>query len=241
MMRISVDFPQPDGPTSVRNSPSRIERSIPSRTLVSPNAFEMPLSSTDAIASGRPARRINFVDHVVDEERSQSFDLEACDREAVRSKSVAHSAQSLLSWHGRLQLGTDDKAGRRSPNMPGSIYVTVVGLVNMTARNERYLVACRELQEASPRSRLDAPISRVALRRVVQEQGRVHEPGYTTPVRLGEHLLEPRELPLLLRLAAPEKQRVEPDEAPVFDVMDPIIRTEMAAPPCDALPIHRLK
>src|SRR5215217_7196010 len=170
MMRISVDFPQPDGPTSVRNSPSRIERSIPCRTLVSPNAFEMPRSSTDAISLGRPARRINFVD----EERSQSFNLDDRGREAVRSEPVAHRAQSLLSWHGTLQLGTDDKAGRRSPNMPGSIHVTVVSLVDMTARNERYLVACRELQEASPRSRLDAPISRVALRRVVQAQRLVH-------------------------------------------------------------------
>src|SRR3954447_22656184 len=160
MMRISVDFPQPDGPTSVRNSPSRIERSIPFRTLVSPNAFEMPLSSTDAISSGRPARRINFVDHVVDDERSQSFNLDDCGREAVRSESVAHGAQSLLSWHGRLQLGTDNKAGRRPPDMPGSVYVAVVCLVDMTARNERYLVASRELQEASARSRLDAPISR---------------------------------------------------------------------------------
>src|SRR5215216_2570028 len=118
MMRISVDFPQPDGPTSVRNSPSRIERSIPFRTLVSPNAFEMPLSSTDAISSGRPARRINFVDHGVDEERSQSFNLDDCGREAVRSEPEPPRAQWLLSGHGTLQLGTDDKAGQRSQNMP---------------------------------------------------------------------------------------------------------------------------
>ena len=41
MIRNSVDFPQPDGPSSVRNSPSAISSEIDFRTWIDPNAFEI--------------------------------------------------------------------------------------------------------------------------------------------------------------------------------------------------------
>ena len=43
MMRSKVDFPQPEGPTKVRNSPASTARSIPFRTGVDPKAFSIPV------------------------------------------------------------------------------------------------------------------------------------------------------------------------------------------------------
>src|SRR3954470_2260827 len=102
-------------------------------------------------------------------------------------------------------------------------------------------MARRELQKATTRTGLDPPITRVALARVLEEQGLVHEPGDAAALRLCKRPLEPRELLLLFRLAAPEQERVEPDETPVPDVVRPVIRPEMAAPASDPFPIHRLE
>ena len=44
MIRRVVDFPHPEGPTRVRNSPSAMWRSMPSRTFVSPKVLVMPWS-----------------------------------------------------------------------------------------------------------------------------------------------------------------------------------------------------
>src|SRR5215217_696954 len=54
MVRSSVDFPQPDGPTNTTNSPSAISRSIPLRTSVDPKFLVTPVSRTSAMF---PARR----------------------------------------------------------------------------------------------------------------------------------------------------------------------------------------
>ena len=56
MMRISVDFPQPDGPTSVRNSPSATARSMPPSTGVAPNDFAMRLELDGRHGSRLPLR-----------------------------------------------------------------------------------------------------------------------------------------------------------------------------------------
>src|SRR5262249_3214699 len=48
--RIKVVLPQPDGPTMVRNSPSRVARSIPLRALKSPKCLATPLTSSMATA-----------------------------------------------------------------------------------------------------------------------------------------------------------------------------------------------
>ena len=39
MMRNSVDFPQPEGPTKITNSPSSTDRSMPCSTSVEPKVF----------------------------------------------------------------------------------------------------------------------------------------------------------------------------------------------------------
>ena len=46
MMRSSVDFPQPEGPRMVMNSPARMSRSMPSSTVVSPNCLPSPATRT---------------------------------------------------------------------------------------------------------------------------------------------------------------------------------------------------
>jgi hypothetical protein len=46
-----VDLPQPEGPTSTTNSPSRIEMSTPWMTAVAPKAFRTSRIATEAIHS----------------------------------------------------------------------------------------------------------------------------------------------------------------------------------------------
>ena len=48
IMRSRVVLPHPDGPSSTRNSPSRVARSTPSTARTSPNAFVMRFVSTVA-------------------------------------------------------------------------------------------------------------------------------------------------------------------------------------------------
>jgi len=56
-MRRSVDFPQPDGPTSTTNSPSAMSTLTPCKTSNEPNALRTPRISTVANYSStqRPA------------------------------------------------------------------------------------------------------------------------------------------------------------------------------------------
>ena len=54
-IRSAVDLPQPEGPTSTMNSPSRMSRSSPSMTRTSPNRLVTPLSTTPAISRLRRA------------------------------------------------------------------------------------------------------------------------------------------------------------------------------------------
>src|SRR3954468_8216904 len=49
MRRSSVDFPQPEGPTSTTNSPELISRSIPCSTGVAPKDLRTPEIAIDAI------------------------------------------------------------------------------------------------------------------------------------------------------------------------------------------------
>jgi hypothetical protein len=49
MILNSVDFPHPEGPTMVMNSPLEIERSSDFITSVEPNDFEILLSSISAM------------------------------------------------------------------------------------------------------------------------------------------------------------------------------------------------
>jgi hypothetical protein len=50
-MRRQVVFPQPDGPSSVKNSPSRALKSTDSTAAAAPNALLTPLNSTAGIAT----------------------------------------------------------------------------------------------------------------------------------------------------------------------------------------------
>jgi hypothetical protein len=56
IIRRSVDFPQPEGPTKITNSPSAIDRSTPLMTCTSPNHFSTDFSSIAPITHLQPAR-----------------------------------------------------------------------------------------------------------------------------------------------------------------------------------------
>src|ERR1700680_4746056 len=64
MMRNAVDFPQPDGPSSVTNSPGRISRSSPASACVPlGNALPTPRSATrraECIAAATLESRLSF-------------------------------------------------------------------------------------------------------------------------------------------------------------------------------------
>jgi hypothetical protein len=49
IMRNMVDFPQPDGPTRVRNSPPTMASETPRRIAVPAKLFTIPASSTAAM------------------------------------------------------------------------------------------------------------------------------------------------------------------------------------------------
>src|ERR1700690_2093701 len=82
-IRSSVDFPQPDGPTSTTNSPSWMSNAMPWITFVPPNAFSMFWKDTVAIvrsppsrlhrAGGEPADHV-ALESVVDRRRRQRVD-----------------------------------------------------------------------------------------------------------------------------------------------------------------------
>src|SRR5438046_7320034 len=88
MMRISVDLPQPEAPTSVMNSPSATSRSIPERTGTPPKDLPIDLSSTLAMGASVAAhgrsdgvpRWVDFVQHVVDPQRRQPRHVRRFDR-----------------------------------------------------------------------------------------------------------------------------------------------------------------
>src|SRR5689334_5617335 len=50
IMLSSVDLPQPEGPTSTRNSPASTATSMPFKISVAPNRFLTPLISSDAMS-----------------------------------------------------------------------------------------------------------------------------------------------------------------------------------------------
>ena len=49
MMRSSVDFPQPEGPTKTTNSPSVTARSMPCSTSIAPKDFRDAVSFSSAM------------------------------------------------------------------------------------------------------------------------------------------------------------------------------------------------
>ena len=55
-MRSSVDFPQPDGPTSTQNSPSSTVTSTPCSTSVEPKFLRTPERVTEAMGGIRGAK-----------------------------------------------------------------------------------------------------------------------------------------------------------------------------------------
>ena len=54
-MRSNVDFPQPEGPRMVTNSPALMSRSMPSSTIVSPNRLPSPATRTAPRTGRAPA------------------------------------------------------------------------------------------------------------------------------------------------------------------------------------------
>src|SRR4030095_3022826 len=57
-MRRMVVLPEPDGPSSVRNSPSRMSRSIPSTAVTGPKRLEIPRHRTATSPCGSLMRRL---------------------------------------------------------------------------------------------------------------------------------------------------------------------------------------
>ena len=58
IIRSNVDLPQPEGPTSTTNSPSRIEMSTPWITAVAPKAFRTSRIATEAIHSSQATEAV---------------------------------------------------------------------------------------------------------------------------------------------------------------------------------------
>src|SRR5690349_7649388 len=117
MIRSSVDLPQPEAPTSVRNSPSAMSRSIPVRTSTLPNDFPTPRSSTLAMLGlvhgsrrlCRPPRRIDLVQDVVDPVRRKPRDVVMSHRDVAAREVVDGGAEALVARHLGLVVGTDQK------------------------------------------------------------------------------------------------------------------------------------
>jgi hypothetical protein len=61
IIRSKVDLPQPEGPTSTTNSPSRMEMSTPWMTAVAPNALRTSRIATEAIHSSQAARAASHI------------------------------------------------------------------------------------------------------------------------------------------------------------------------------------
>src|SRR5262245_11541045 len=97
MILSSVDLPQPDGPSSVRSSPSRTLRLTPSTAAVRPKARLTPISSNTVVGE-------SLGNHLLDED--------------VR-RSVAD--QAVDPWPGCLVVGLvgDEVSRELLRNLPG--------------------------------------------------------------------------------------------------------------------------
>ena len=127
-------------------------------------------SATRAIALPRygrcrRARRIDLVQHVVDQKCVEVGDsILHGHRRAVEF--VDDGAESLRAGHLRLVGGTDDESRRAAPDIAAAIDDAVVALVQMAARHQRDVDALRtRSQQRRAQARLDRPVAGVGLRR----------------------------------------------------------------------------
>jgi hypothetical protein len=101
--RSSVDFPQPDGPTSTTNSPSPIDKSISATAATGPNRFVKPVMSMVANMDLRHCRwpRINeyCAGHLILKTRVLSA--------TIRYVSLSHQV-SMSHDDLRIKFGADD-------------------------------------------------------------------------------------------------------------------------------------
>src|SRR3954470_20010616 len=233
MIRISVDLPQPEGPTRVRNSPSATSRLMPLRTAVPSKDFSIESSGRDATNTppklGYPPRRVDFVDDVVDHERLEALDLLDRCLDRVRRELVLDGPEPALADHLGLHGGPDHKTRGGRPDVARPAEAAVERAVHVPARHDGDAAAPQKSEEPRARFGPDRPVAPgIALVRMVDEQRLMEKPGKLPAARRPHRLLEPLELPLLLGLAAAEEERVEPQQAPAPDVAKPVIRTEMA-------------
>src|SRR5690606_9555354 len=101
MIRISVVFPQPLSPSSVRNSPSRMSRSIESAATVEPNRLTMPRADTLMPRAGAPAA-------------STAPPCDARSRSRFMSGDSASGRKEALEMHAHRPRGCDPVAGRNA-------------------------------------------------------------------------------------------------------------------------------
>src|SRR5262245_57120885 len=93
-MSSSVDFPQPDGPTSATNSPLEAARSMPSSTGRSPfrvgNDLEMPVAEMlPGIAPAYLIKPIEAAQHVVEQKAYYTNDDHGGDDQVIAITSIA--------------------------------------------------------------------------------------------------------------------------------------------------------
>ena len=68
----------------------------------------------------------------------------------------------------------------------------------------------------------------------------MEKPGEAAIIRLRHDSFQPAELRLFFGLAAADQQRIEPDQAPTLDILDPAVGAEMVCPSRQPLGIDRL-
>ncbi len=244
MIRISVDFPQPDGPTRVRNSPSGIDRSMskgplgPRRTWRFSAVQRLPTRCSNPPSLGGPG--INLFDDVFDAKGAKTGDVLDGDRKAVVAEFDHHCAETQFASHLGVERRTDDEARGRRPYIMHPVAHLFVGAVQVPARDQSDAVLPREPQEDGPFGRRRGPVSDLALLGIGDEQGAVREPGDLSAGRAAHRLRQPIELLLLDGVAAADEHGVQANEPPRADVAVPEVRTEMPAPPGEPFSIDGL-
>src|SRR6516162_6561183 len=152
---------------------------------------------------------------------------------------VKNSAEPLFPRHWRLDPA-NQKTGCGCPEVAGIVTPKVVGLVQMAAGDERHGVSAQQRHQPCARFRLHRPVSGIAFLGAFEKQRLVQEPDDPAALGVRRHCLKPGRLDRLLAQPAAEHQRVETDQAPALDILDPPILAKMEAPAGQAFFVYRL-
>src|SRR6185503_4699904 len=131
---------------------------------------------------------------------------------------VDGGAEALLARHLGLVVGTDEKAGRRAPDVAASVDRRVAPFVQVARSNERDAMAIDQVEQPRTRTRLHRPIAGIAFGARFDEERTMREPRETPPARVCHRGVEPVELLCLFGASVAAQHRVEADQTPLIDV-----------------------